>query len=623
MAADTTAARLLELAQSQPESCAYQFKQEGRWQPVPWRRYAEQVEAAARALIALGVGTGLPGRPGSAQAPSEASGAVAILGFNRPEWTITDLAAAMAGGVPVGLYTTSSPEEVAYILNHSEAPGILVEDTDQLAKVLDRAAELPHLRFAVLMEGVEIPPEAVDAPFRVLSWQAFQKQAEATPRDELLRRHEAVQEEDLATLIYTSGTTGPPKAVMLTHKNVSWTADAAFRNLFKVDHRDSSLSYLPLSHIAEKMFSIHGSVATGYQVLFAESLEAVPANLAETQPTIVFGVPRVWEKLHAAVAAKLEVATGFKAKVAAWATGVGRRTSALRCRGEEPPFGLAFQHRLADRLFFSKVKPLLGLSRVRIAISGAAPISSEVLEFLSGLDVILQEVYGQSEGCGPTSFNAEGQTRFGTVGPAIPGVEVKIADDGEILVRGENVFPGYYKDPDATAETIRDGWLCSGDLGTVSDDGFLTVTGRKKEILITAGGKNISPANLEAALKKIPLVADAVVVGDRRKFLAALVTLEPEAAREFAAEQSLEDELDAGTLHASPAVREALDTAIRDQVNPRFARVQQVRAFTVLPGNFSVDTGELTPTMKLKRRVIDERYAEEIESLYRVESDGA
>lgn len=598
MSVETTATRLLEQARVIPDAPAYYTRQEGRWTPVGWRQYAEQARRVARALVALGL------------QPGQATG---ILGFNRPEWVLMELGTALAAGVSVGIYTTNAPAEVRYIAHHCEARLLLVEDLDQWRKVDAVRGELPHLDTVVLMAGTAAPPESGPPRegFVTLSWQAFLARAEAVPDSVVEERVAGSAEDDLATLIYTSGTTGPPKGVMLTHRNLAWTARHAVVDLLGIQKDDTLLSYLPLSHIAERMFTVHGSVAGGYAVYFAESGERVAENLREVQPTLVFGVPRVWEKMYRAVAPRLAGAGGLKGWIARWALDVGGRISAFRARGEVPGVFLEWQYKVADRLVYSKVKPLLGLGKARYCVSGAAPISLEILDFFAGLDILIREVYGQSEDTGPTSFNQMGRTRLGTVGPAIPGVEVKIADDGEVLVRGPNVFPGYYKDPEATAETLVDGWLHSGDLGSLDADGYLRITGRKKEILITSGGKNISPNNLEASLKDLEGVADAMVVGDGRRFLTALLTLTPEATSAWATRYGVSEE----ALGQHPEVVERIRRGI-EQANGQVARVQHIRDFRILPRPFSVEAGELTPTLKLKRRVVAERYGAVIEAMY-------
>jgi long-chain acyl-CoA synthetase len=450
----------------------------------------------------------------------------------------------------------------------------------------------------------------IDDPL-VLSWEAFLAKGDETDESALDQRIEAIESHHLASLIYTSGTTGPPKGVMLSHDNLAFTANTAI-DMFNITANDYLLSYLPLSHIAEQMFTVHIGASAGYSAYYAESLEKLPDNLREVQPSILFGVPRIWERFFTAVSDNLAQTTGAKAKIANWAMGVGRHVTALKNKGEEPSGMLAMQYRLADRLLFSKVKPLLGLSKATLPATGAAPINPEILKFFSGLDVIIYEVYGQSEGCGPTTVNRPGATNFDTAGQAYPDTQVKLGPDGEILVKGRNVFMGYYKDPAATEETLIDGWLYSGDLGKFDEDGFLTIVGRKKEIIITSGGKNIAPKNIEAALKSLDMVDEAVVIGERRKFLSALITLEPEAIQQFAEANNLEGQ----ELHTNPLVIAEIQRGIDEVVNPQFARVENIRKFTILPRNFTVEDGELTPTLKIKRRVVNEHFAEDIEGMY-------
>ncbi len=588
--ADTIVHRLFLQGERRPEAPAMFEKRGGVWRAISYGAYADTVRRIGRALLSLGF------EPGNT---------VALIGFNRPEWVMTMMGAMAAGGAGAGIYTTSSPVEVAYIVGHAEARVVLVESLEQWAKVEAHLESLPAVRKVVFLRGVTPP-----AHDKALGWEEFLALGDAIPEDQIRARVEALDPSGLASLIYTSGTTGPPKGVMLSHRNLAFTASVA-AELSGARASDCSLSYLPLSHIAEQIFTVHGPPTWGGSVYFAESLEKVPDNLKEIQPTVFFGVPRIWEKFHAGISGKLALATGAKKRLVAWARRVGASVSAQRCVGKEPTGLLALEYRLANKLVFSKLKPAIGLGRARFCVSGAAPIAREVLDFFASLDLIVLEVYGQSEDCGPTTFNRPGRVKLGTVGPAVDGVEVKIAPDGEILVRGPNVFLGYFKEPEATAEALQDGWLCSGDLGAFDDDGFLTITGRKKEIIITAGGKNIAPKNIEAGLKNHPLVSEAVVIGDRRKFLTALVTLDPDAGAAFAKERGL----DPGALHEAPAVRAEIQRAV-DEVNKDLARVETVKKFTILGRPFSVDGGELTPTLKVKRKVVGERYAGEIEAMY-------
>jgi long-chain acyl-CoA synthetase len=577
---DTIPRRVLRQAAERPSTIAYQAKVDGRWQPTTWRTYVEQIRTAARALIALGV---------------PRAGHVSILGFNRPEWVILAHATMMAGGAPAGIYTTSSAEEVAYIIHHSESSVVLVENSAQLAKVKAQRAHLPLLEWIVMMNG---PDTGLVTGSDVLTWGDFLAKAEDLPETELDQRIETIEQGDLATLIYTSGTTGPPKAVMLSHGNLAWTANLAC-DMMGWPSGGVSLSYLPLSHIAEQMTTVHLPATAGSTVYFAESLEKLPENLKEARPTVFFGVPRIWEKFHAGLAAKLGEATGAKKQLAAWARSVCSQVNAHRDRGEPIPKLLELQYRLAVKLVISKVKAALGLDRAAYLYSGAAPIAPDVLEFLASLDLQIMEIYGQSEDCGPTSCNLPGRNKIGTVGPIVPGIEVKLASDGELLVRGPHVFLGYFKDPEATAEALVDGWLATGDLGAFDTEGFLSITGRKKELIITAGGKNIAPKNIEALIKGSPLVNEAVVIGDRRKYLTALVTLDEIATKAVRADD----------------VRTQIQRTI-DQVNETLARVEQIKKFAILPNQFGIDSGELTPTLKIKRNVVAQKFAREIDQMY-------
>jgi long-chain acyl-CoA synthetase len=594
MPADTIPARLLKAGADRGNAPAYHVKSGGGWTTTSWSEYAALTRRVGKALIGLGF------EPGQK---------TTILGFNRPEWLLMDVATMAVGGAPAGIYTSCSPTEVAYIVAHTEAPLVLVEDHDQWAKVQQErdAGNLPDLKHVVLMDGAAAVDDAM-----VMTWDAFLEKAAGVDDADFDQRVENLKVGDLATLIYTSGTTGPPKGVMLSHENLSWTADAA-SPLVGAGPSDTVVSYLPLSHIAEQMFTIHVPVTTGVSVYFAESMEKVKDNFVDVQPTILFAVPRIWEKFYAGVNAKLAESTGIKAKIGAWAMSVGKAVNAQRNAGGGEPTGLlGFKYNLASKLVFSKAKPNIGLSRARICVSGAAPISAEIIDFFTGLDVQIFEVYGQSEDTGPTSFNRPGRTRIGSVGPAFPGVEVKIASDDEILVRGKNVFLGYYKEPAATAETLIDGWLHSGDLGKIDADGFLHITGRKKDIIITAGGKNIAPKNIESAIQDLAVVGNAVVIGDRRKYLVALVGLDPDAAAAWAKAHGVANDVAALSTNASliAEVQKHIDG-----VNEHLAQVEKIKKFRILARPLEIGR-ELTPTMKVQRAKVNTNFEDVIEALY-------
>lgn len=592
--ADTIPKRLLARALDGAERPAYLVKRDGAWQATTWKAYADEVVLAARALVALGF------EPGER---------ISLLGFNRPEWTTMHLAAMAAGGASAGIYTTSSPDEIAYIVGHSDSPLILVETADQLRRVEQKRADLPRLKYVVLMRDVRVEG---DKGRGVLTWEDFLSRGAAVKDREILDRIEALEPSGLASLIYTSGTTGPPKAVMLTHENLAFTANLLVEVAWSGSGIHArTLSYLPLSHIAEQMISIHGAVSAGSTVYFAESIDKVADNLKEVRPTLFFGVPRIWEKFYAGASTKLAEARGAKAGVLKWARGVGLAVHQKRASGQPLGAALSVQYELANRLVFTTVKELLGLDQASCLVSGAAPIGKEIIEFFASLDLPIQEIYGQSEDSGPTTFNRRDKLRIGSVGALLPGIEVKIAPDDEVLVRGKNVFSGYFRDPEATKTTLVDGWLHTGDLGRFDADGFLAIIGRKKDIIITAGGKNITPANIEEAIKSAtPLVSACVVIGDRRKYLTALVWLEPEALARFAKEKGL------GAHPATSAeVRAEVQQAV-DKANQNFARVEQIKKFVIPTRPLSIDGGELTPTLKIKRNKVVEHFAGDIDGMY-------
>ncbi|HKE13728.1 MAG TPA: long-chain fatty acid--CoA ligase [Kofleriaceae bacterium] len=590
MTIETIPARLFETAKQRGSAPAYHVKVGGQWRPTSWQTYADEVKAAGKSLMALGLAPG---------------GSVSILGFNRPEWVIMDVAAMAVGGTATGVYTTCSPEEVQYIVDHAESMVALVENQNQWKKIRAQRDRLPRLQVVVAMKGAGIEGEGV------LSWEDFMSRGSGVSDADFFARLHALDPAGLATLIYTSGTTGPPKGVMLTHDNLYWTA-TALNDFLGADPDDKLLSYLPLSHIAEQNLSIHGPVVTGASIYYAESLDKIAENLKEVQPTLIFGVPRIWEKFHSGVSEKLLAATGFKKSLVDWVRRVCARKAELENRGAKMGLALALQYRFANRLVLSKLKPAIGLGQARICISGAAPIAKEVLEFFATLDIVVREVYGQSEDTGPTTINVPGNTRLGSVGARIPGIEVKIAEDGEIMVRGRNVFAGYYKDPQATSEALTDGWLHSGDLGEFDANGFLNITGRKKDIIITAGGKNIAPKNIEAALKNSRLIAEAVVIGDRRKFLTALIALDPDVTAVFLREKGVQDGV---PFHEHDAIRKEIQ-AVVDEVNSHLAQVETVKKFTILSRTLTIEHGELTPTLKVKRKMVNQNFAQQIEAMY-------
>ncbi len=569
---------------------ALKTKRGGRWESMTWREYYHQVKTTARAFMALGL---------------ERGKAVNILGNNCPQWFISDLAAIFAGAIPGGIYATSSPEQCQYIAEHSEANIVVVENADQLAKFKAVWSQLPALKAVVMMNGS-------DEDERVYAWEDLPPIAGKTPETELDERMEAQDPDDCCTLIYTSGTTGNPKGVMITHDNAVWTARQAV-SLTGARPKDELISYLPLSHIAEQVVSLMVPLTVGCTTWFAESLDQLGDNLREVRPTLFVGVPRVWEKIQAKMVAAGAQNSGLKKKIAAWARQKGLAGGYARQEGQPLPslFGLA------HKLVFSKVHERLGLDRCRLFISTAAPISLDTLEFFMSLDIPITEVYGMSECTGPATVSLPEPFKYrtGWAGPAMPGTEIAVSGDGEVLMRGRHVFKGYFKNDAATRETIdAEGWLHSGDVGMIDEKGFLKITDRMKELIITAGGENVPPQVLEGKYKAIPLLSQVVIIGDRRKHMAALFTLDP-AKIESTAAQVSSNAANAAEAAVCPQIRAFLQAQV-DQINTTLPRAWGVKKFVILPEELSIEGGELTPTMKLKRRIVNAKYEQEIESMY-------
>ena len=540
---------------------AYLVQEGEDWREVSWDEAAQAVEELANGLLAIGVKKG---------------DAFSILGSTRLEWVLFDFALGLVGAVGAPIYMNSSPKDTAHVVQHSGAVGVLCEDESQRSKL--EGLELDHVLTFADLDDLRARGRAY---------------AESHP-GAVAEAAAAIREDDLFTYIYTSGTTGPPKACMITHRNYYEMAD----KIQQIDDftvmDDTMLLFLPLAHNFGRLMHLH-SPHVGYTLAFCPDPYAVAEALPVVRPTVFPSVPRVYEKVHTAVTAKFDEATGVKRRLIDWALRVGREVSRLRQAGEPVPRGLAARHRIADKLVYSKVKERLG-GRIRICVSGGAPLAKEIIEFFHALDILILEGYGLTECTTAATVNRPTSYRFGTVGPALPGVRLRIADDGEVLIETTTIFAGYYKDEAATREILPgDGWLRSGDVGNLDEDGFLTITDRKKDILVTAGGKNVAPQNLENALKTHSIISQALVVGDRRPYVAALITLVEDVSHE----------------DAEAEVQRAVDEVNRDH-----SRFEQVKRFTILPRDFTAEDGEVTPTLKLKRRVCQEHFAAEIEALY-------
>jgi len=598
-AADTIPARLLRRAKEAPDRIALRHKDLGRWQEYSWGEYADRAAEAGAGLIGLGAARG---------------DRVAIVGENRPEWLWADLGAQGVGLVTVGVYPTCPAAEVEYLLAHSESAVVVCEDEEQLDKVLAVRDRLPSLRRIVLIETRGARRHLEDPA--VITFEALLELGRrGNPAAEFASALAELDENAMAVLVYTSGTTGPPKGAMLTHRNMA-VAGAAIQQIQNPLPTDDLLSYLPLCHVAERLFSSIIAVTVGYTVNFGGGGESLASDLREVQPQLFFGVPRVWEKMLAGIEIRMADASWLKRLNYRFWVGQGRRLARKQLAKEGlGPIDRALGA-LGWLLLFRPLRERLGLARVRYAGSGAAPIAPQVLEYLWAIGVKVHEGYGQTEGAGLATFTPIGDVRIGMVGIPVPGVELRIADDGEILVRSAGVFAGYFKNEEATRATIdEDGWLHTGDVGELDADGYLRITDRKKDIIITAGGKNVSPAWIENALKVSPFIREAVVIGDRRKYLTALIGIELDTVGDWAARRQL-----AFTtyrdLTEKPEVHQLIDECIQE-VNETLAQVERIKRFALLPKELDHEEGELTATQKVKRRAIAAAFDDLVESLYR------
>jgi long-chain acyl-CoA synthetase len=576
--------RAAELYGSAP---AVRFKEGERWVARSFEEVRDTVRSLALGLIDLGV---------------EKGDKVSILANTRPEWTYFDFAALSVGATVVPIYQTNSPEECQYVLENSDAKVLVVEDDEQIEKIRAVRNKLPVLEHIVRMTG-----SSEDA----ITFDDLVARGAGRDASEWEQRWSAVTPADVCTFIYTSGTTGPPKGCVITHGNYRAMLDMV-NSTSVIEPEDVTYLYLPLAHSFALLIQL-GSFDLGATLAYWERdpLKILP-NLAELKPTYFPSVPRIFEKIYTTATSAMEKEGGLKKAIFDWAIRVGGKMREIERAGRQPGFLLRKQYEFADKKVLSKIRGLFG-GQLRLAVSGAAPINPDILRFFDAAGVLVLEGWGMTETSTAATISSPDDFKIGTIGKPFPGCEVKIAEDGEILVKGPNVFQGYYKNEEATRETIVDGWLHTGDLGEIDPDGFIKITGRKKDIIITAGGKNITPANLENEIKQHPLVSQCVVVGDRRPYLVALVTLDPEEAVAYAKEHGLSE--DPAQLASNGAVREAVEAHLA-KVNEKFARVEQVKKIAILPHDLSQESGELTPTLKVKRAVVAERHAPAIEKLY-------
>ena len=579
---------------------ALRYKNLGIWHDVSWKAYAQKVREMALALLALGL------KPGEC---------VSVIGENSPEWVYIDLGTMHAGGTTVGVYATNSWEQCQYVVDHSESRFYFVENEEQLDKALRFRANVPRLEKIIVwdLKGLKHFKDPMVMSF--VEFLALGHELDRKDPDLFERTWKKAAPQDLARLIYTSGTTGPPKGAMLTHANITWMAKAMAEGN-PIEARDEFLSFLPLCHIFEQLFTIFMNIKYGAIVNFIESTDTVTDNMREISPTVAYGVPRVWEKYYSGIMIMMSDATWLKKWIFQSSLKLGKKYAALTTSHQPVPALFRLAYAAAHFVTFRKLKERLGFDRVRLAFSGAAPISPDVLRFFQAIGIPLREGYGMTEGSGVTCANQGDRVKIGTVGQALPGVEVKIAEDGEICFRGGNVFKGYFKNPEATAEVLEpDGWMHSGDVGVLDGQGFLKITDRKKDLIITAGGKNIAPQNIENQLKFSPYINDAVVIGDRRKFLVAIIVIDEDNVVKYAQDSKIQYTTYA-SLTQHPEITKLIQKEV-DAVNKTLANVETVKKFTILSKKLFVEDGEVTPTMKVKRKYINEAFKDQIEEMYR------
>ncbi len=577
---------------------ALRTKELGLWHDITWYEYHDKAKKVGCALISMGFSKG---------------DAACIIGDNAVEWVMADMGIQCVGGISVGIYATNAWQQVEYVVDHCDAKFLFVENEEQLDKWLMFRDKTPKLKKVIIWDtkGLSSFNDPMVMTFDQLIEEGIKKDKE---QPELFKEMQSkVKPDDTAMIIYTSGTTGPPKGAMLSHKNVTWMPNAV-RGSIDIRKGDNVLSFLPLCHILERLFSVLIPLKFAYIVNFVEKPDTVMQNMVEVSPTIGYAVPRIWEKYYSNIMIKMADATWFKRLVFNTALKIGKKRADCVMNFKSPGLFLRGLYFLAWFTVFRKLKERLGFEKMRVAISGAAPISKEVLRFFQSIGVNLIEGYGQTEGTAVTTLSPEKKTKFGSVGTALKGLDIKIAEDGEILVKSPSVFQGYYKGDKATKETIVDGWLLTGDVGVIDKDGFLTITDRKKDIIVTAGGKNITPQYIENKLKASIYINDSVVIGDKRKFLSALIMIDEDNIVKFAQDNKIQFST-YKDLTKSEEVINLIDREVKS-VNETLARVENIRKFTILPKRLYEEDGEVTPTMKIKRQFVNKAFKDIIEAMY-------
>ncbi len=599
MSIDTLPKAFLDRAQKKPHRVAMRWKDLGIWRDITWSQYLEKTKRVALGLYALGVRRG---------------DHVAIIGENKPEWLYCAFGAMCSGAIYVGIYTTSPSKECEYIVGHSESVVYLCEDEEQFDKALEFRDKTPSLRKAIVwdMEGLKHFEDPMMMSFDELL-ELGRKTDEENP-GLFLDLINQTKPEDIAGIIYTSGTTGMPKGAMLSHEGYLWMG-RAICSITDIDENDETISFLPLNHIFEQIFDFLVHNVIGHVVNFTENTDTVMADMIDVSPTMFHAVPRIWEKYYSGIIIRIDDATWLKRTLYHLAVKIGTAYNELILEKKKPSLGLTIAYKLAYFTVFWKLKKRLGFDRMRLGVSAAAPISHNILKFFQSMGIPIREGYGLTETTGGTHMSDLNNFKLGYVGKALPGTEVKIAEDGEILVKHNALFKGYYKDEETTNQVLIDGWLHTGDVGEVDEEGYLKITDRKKDLIITAGGKNIAPQFIENLLKFSPYINDAVIIGDRRKYVAALIVIDEDNVVKYAQDRKVQYTTFA-SLTKTAEVIELIQREI-DKVNAQVARVENIRKFRILDKKLYTEDGEVTPTMKVKRKAINAQFADVIEEMYR------